>query len=105
MATIEDLAATMRAGLLAAFGATVDADKAEWCMRGLAADEARRIGYDIDNYTVPEDFLGLARDRVIRFVDDAWLSWDRHLQEDDDQDGYPKSQDPDDTDPTVPLQP
>jgi hypothetical protein len=82
MATFEELAATVRAGLAEAFaGKTVDADRAEYVMCGLAKMEAANYGYDINNYTIPEDFQGLAGDYILRITEQAWTTWDQHLSQ------------------------
>ena len=99
MATIEELAATFRAGILTALGRTIDADKAEWTLRGLAMREADRSNYNIDTYTIPEDYLDLAGSWLLRYLDQAYLDWDQHRNEDPDGDSLPRWQDPDSTTP------
>ena len=103
MATIEDLAATMKTGLDAAYNTNmVDADRAGYTMRGLAKLQAQRFGADIDNYTDPADFLQMAGVEIRRALDNAWNAWDAHLREDSDSDGVPDAVDPDPLDPTIP---
>lgn len=73
------VARNLRLGLAVAFGEgkTVDADRAEYVVRGLAT---QRVGVEnIDAYTDPEDIRGLAADHLLAFVNAAWATWDNHL--------------------------
>lgn len=83
MATIEELAENLRTGLAAAFGEgkTVDPDRAEHILKGLAMMEANQYGYNIDAYTIPEDIQGLAGDYILRITAQAWTEWDQHLSQ------------------------
>jgi len=78
MATIAELAATMRQGLLDGLTRTVDADQAEKALRGLFMLEAQRNSQDPYAYSIPEEMQAMAADYIVRVVDDAWAVGDTY---------------------------
>jgi hypothetical protein len=80
MATIPELAGDMRDGLMAAYGRTVDTDKAEAIIQGLCLMESEAISRDDTGLTIPEERRDSAGDQILRLCEVAYQRWDAYTQ-------------------------